>query len=346
MEIRFYSPEMDFLGVMENQTSLIWTRKYYEPGEIELYAPITASNLRLTALGNLVWMKGCKEAAVIEDRKLEESNIKREITVKGRFLSSYLDRRLIKGTMNYSGTVEGAMRKIVSDATAIPRVKLGSAVGFEETVAFQATYKNALTYEEKLSRGSGIGFRLRPDFNEKALFFEAYKGTDRTASQHEVPRVIFSGEYSNLNNVIQRVNDQSYKTVAYVGGEGEGSARTIVKVGDASGLELREVFVDARDLRSENMSADAYKNALRTRGRESLASNRISDSIECDTGADANFLYKVHYDLGDIVTIRKKDWGVSIDQRITEIREIYEYGGRRIEPTLGDALPETIDWSE
>lgn len=346
MEIRIYDANMDFQGVIENQTSMIWSRKYFEPGNIELYLPITQENIRLTKRGNLIWMRGCMEAAVIEDRKLEESSTKNEITVKGRFLSSYMDRRLIKATVNFSGKVEEAMRQLLSSAEPIPHVQLGALQGFEDTVDFQATYKNLLDYEEKLARSAGLGFRFRPNFNAKIIYFEVYRGTDRTASQGVTNRVLFSERYNNLNNAIFRENDQLLKTVAYVGGEGEGSKRTIVKVGEASGLELRELFVDAKDLRQEELSLAKYKAALKTRGQEKLAENILSTSFECDTGADMNFRYRVNYDLGDVVTIKKKAWEITQDQRITEIREIYEYGGFRIEPTFGDSLPETIDWSD
>lgn len=33
-------------------------------------------------------------------------------------------------------------------------------------------------------------------------------------------------------------------------------------------------------------------------------------------------------------------------QRITELQEVYEYGGMYVVPTMGDALPEKIDWSD
>ena len=176
MEIRFYNAQMMLQGVMEDQRSLIWTRKYFEPGNFELHAPITDSNLRLTKRGNLIWLKGYQEAGVIEDRTISESSSAREITAKGRFLSSYMDRRLIKSTVNYSGTVEDAMRQLLAGVTAIPLVELGSRNGFPETVSFQATYKNLLTYENKLAMASGIGFRFRPDFTGKRIFFETYKG--------------------------------------------------------------------------------------------------------------------------------------------------------------------------
>lgn len=346
MEIRFYNQDMDFLGVMENQTSLLWRRRYNEPGEFELYAPITADNLKLTNRTNLIWMRGCDEAGVIEDRKLEESDTKNEITAKGRFISSYMERRLIKDTVYFTGPVEEAMRQLLSDAVPIPRVQLGELQGFEETISFQATYKNLLNYEEKLAKSAGLGFRFRPNFDEKKIYFEIYRGTDRTTAQGVNNRVTFSESYNNLNNTIYRENDQLLKTVAYVGGEGEGSARTIVKVGDATGLDLREVFVDAKDIRKDALSDEQYKASLTTRGQEKLAEDIVSSSFECDTGADVNYRYKVNYDLGDIVSVRKKAWGITQDQRMTEVQEIYEYGERRIQPTFGDSLPESIDWRD
>lgn len=101
MEVRIYNKELHRIGQMENQTSLIWTRKFYEPGNFEIHAPITDENLSLLRPGNLIGKKGSEEAGVIENIEKEESDIKNEITVKGRFLSSYMERRLIKKTVNF-----------------------------------------------------------------------------------------------------------------------------------------------------------------------------------------------------------------------------------------------------
>ena len=343
MEIRVYNSELRFQGIIETQISLIWTRKYAETGDFELHTPLSDNNFKLLKKGNLVWMRGSVEAGVIEDLEIEESNENNKIIAKGRFLSSYLDRKIIKGTFYFNGTTENAMRQLYSN-NPIPLVELGELNGFTEQVRFQATYKGLLNYEQKLAKGAGYGFRFNPDFRQKKIFFEIYKGVDRTTSQHVNNRVIFSESYNNLNNTIYRENTQMYKNVAYVGGEGEGENRKIIVVGDAEWLERREMFVDAKDINSEELTLEEYEELLRRRGEEALATNNATSSIECDTGMDANFKYKIHYDLGDIVTIKK--WGITENKRITEIREIYENGGRVIEPTFGDALPETIDWSD
>jgi len=347
MEIRVYNAELKLLGIIENQTSLIWIRKFYEPGTFELHAPVTEYNLKLLQAGNIIAKKkGGLEGGVIEDLNIEESNTENEITAKGRFLSSYMDRRLIKSTFSFSGKAEVAMRNILSNAASIPLVELGNLNDFEETVSFQATYKNLLTYMTKLSKNSNIGFWFRPDFTNKKIYFETYKGKDRSRSQGINNKVEFSESYANLNEAIYKYNDQTYKTVAYVGGSGEGSDRKYVTVGSGEGLELREVFVDAKDIQEDELTEEEYEAALIQRGQDALNEDIISTSFECKTGADINFTYMVNYDLGDIVTVRKKNWGISEDLRITEIQETYEYGAMVIEPVLGDPLPETVDWSD
>lgn len=346
MEIRIYKPDLYRIGQIENHLSLIWTRKFYEPGNFELHAPITDENLELLQKGNIVSKRGSKEAGVIEDIEKEESNIKNEITVKGRFLSSYMDRRLIKSTVNFNGYVEEAMRKLLGGATPIPLVRFGVFHGFPEKVEFQATMKNLMTYETKLAKTGAIGYRFAPDFDVHEIIFDTYKGIDRTVGQHENPRVVFSESYDNLNNAIYRYNDQKLRTYAIVGGEGEGSERVYYTVGGGEGLNLREIFVDAKDINSEELTAEQYKAALIQRAQETLNENIVSESLECETDADANFKYKEDYDLGDLVTVRKKRWGLCMNQRITEIQEIYEYGKMKVVPTFGNPMPEKIDWGE
>lgn len=346
MEIRIYDANLYRQGQIENQTSLIWTRKFYEPGNFELHAPITDENLRLLQPGNIVGKKGSEEAGIIEDLEKEESDIKNEVTAKGRFLSGYMDRRLVKQTVNFEGRIEVAMRQILSGAVAIPLVELGELHGFTETVRFQATMKNLQSIETKLSKSGAIGYRFTPDFINKRIVFDLYQGKDRTFRQTVNNRVIFSEDYNNLNNALYKYNDQGLRTYAVVGGEGEGASRKYVTIGGGSGLELRELFVDAKDIQSEGLTTAEYEEALLQRGREALNEAIISESLECETEAAINFTYKEDYDLGDIVTIRKKKWGLYMNQRITELQEVYQYGSLTVVPTFGDPLPETVNFNE
>lgn len=348
MEIRVYDANLNFKGISENQTSFVWTRRYFESGDFRIYLPLTEDNLRIYRLGNLVTYRGANEAGVIEDLVLRNTSTERVIIAEGRFLTSYMDRRLVRPTLNFNGKVEVAMRKMLTDAVPIPLVQLGNLNGFDETIDFQATYKNLLTMEERLSKGSNIGFRFRPDFTEKVIYFETYKGLDKSRSQTERAFVEFSDMFDNLNSVENRQNNQLLKNVGYVGGEGEGSERTYIVVGDDSltGLERREIFIDAKDINSDDITQEEYLAALRTRGLEKMNEHVLSNSYECSTIPSGNFEYKRDYDLGDIVSIKKRDWGLNTTLRITEIQEVYEHGNATIVPTFGSPLPTKINMED
>lgn len=348
MEIRIYDPELDFLGIVENQSSFIWRRKYSECGTFELHLPITKDNLNIVQLGRLVTYRGAGEAGVIEDIHYYDSESRHDIAVSGRFLPSYMARRLIRPTIEFQGTAEAAMRYLLSNAVAIPNVVIGDIKGYTETTDFQATYKNLLTYEEKLARSASLGFKMVPDFTAKTITFDVYKGIDRSRSQTVNPFVEFSDAFDNLKGFEYHVNDQLYKNVFYVGGEGEGAERIWEVVGDdtLTGLERREQAVDARQIRKEEHTEAEYRAMLQVRGQEAFPENNLALTYEGSAFPLGNFRYKTDYDLGDIVTIKKVAWGLSADLRITEIAEIYEHEIGTVSLVFGNPLPERIDWSD
>lgn len=348
MEIRIYNPQMEFLGVIENQRSLLWNRAFNDTGNFELHVPVTDYAISLLQRGNLVWKKGAVDAGVIEARMIEEAYDKREITLGGRFLTSYMDRRLVRPTFNFSGRAEVAMRTMLTNAVAIPLVQLGTLNDFTETIDFQATYKNLLSTEEKVAKASNYGFRFRPDFTNKTITFEIYKGVDKSFAQSDNPRVIFADDYSNLNKATWEENDQVYSNVCYVGGQGEGADRVYVTVGDDTlkGLERREMFANASDITQESLTLAQYKEKLSQRGIDTLEEHTQYQSAECEVLPYGNFEYLTDYDVGDIVSIVKSDWGIRQDLRITGISEIYENGTMTIAPTFGTPLPTKINWED
>lgn len=348
MEIRIYDAVLDLKGIIENQTSLIWNRKFHEPGDFELHAPITSFNINTIKIGNLITMYGQDEAGIIEDIQLVESLEKNEIVAQGRFLAGYMGRRLIQGTVNLDATIENAMRSLIEQATPIPLLELGPLNGFTERVSGQVTYKNLLNFMEKLSRAGNIGYRFRPDFNQKKIIFETYKGLDRSIGQSVNNRVTFSENYDNLNEVEYRANDQGYSNVAYVVGKDSNDREVIEVVGDteSTGLDRREIYVDGSGVSDSDLTPAAYREALKQEGINALNSEVFSETFECDTNANGNFRYRINYDLGDIVTVKKASWGMQKTLRITELQETYEYGHMTVTPTLGNPLPTAIDWED
>ena len=89
-----------------------------------------------------------------------------------------------------------------------------------------------------------------------------------------------------------------------------------------------------------------YLSKITARGNEKLAEYGAVEAMDAQTKPFVNFVYREDYDLGDIVTVKKKMWGIEMDKRITEIQEIFENGGFDIVPTFGDPLPEKVDLTE
>lgn len=352
-QVKVYGTDLMRKGVIDVYRSLIWTRKYKEAGTVELHAALTRRNLELLQKENILTMTGTVESAIIEGVSVDDFS--NEITVTGHMLSAALSRRGIKTVVNVSDeTYEDIMHKLVdiaaiSNDNPLPSLTLGGKKGLGERVTLQVSYKELYTYLTKLSACSNLGFRIRGDYKEKKYYFEVYEGKDHSKNQRENKRVIFSEIYRNLNKATYTTNSQNYKTHAVVFGDGEGINRTILEATiepDADGWQRREVMVDARDISRDNLTEEQYLEALMQRGREKLAEYGIVECLEAVTLPNMNFTYKEDYDLGDIVTVNKRAWGITMNKRITEVQEIYENGGLSIVPSFGDPLPDTVDLSD
>lgn len=347
MELYIYNPAIELQGVIDGYSSLRWRRKYFEPGEFELHCPATGDNISLFQENHIIHLLDRSEAGIIEGFKIEtpESGVGDEITVTGRMGSSMLDRRIITPAINFSGAAENAMRKVVSDNAItfrpIDRLTLGTAGNFTPVCSFQATGKNVLTTLEALAKAAALGFRVRLDVPGRQWIFEVYSGTDRTVTQTARPYVLFSDETPNISKPAYTRESAGYKNFAYVAGEGEGSARTIITVDRTNGEPLRELWVDARDLQKGELSDADYQAQLTQRGLEKLAEVAKLESFAADAVDTANYQYLTDWDLGDIVSFEK--WGILLNQRITEVEEVYENGTVTITPVCGTPLPETLN---
>ena len=341
IEVRIFNPALELQGFLDEFSSLIWIRRYQMPGEFELRTPYAAESKRLLAPGNIVQkFDGLPtvDAGIIENLVMTTD----EIVVKGRFLESYLDRRLIKETTYYTGNAEDSMRSIISNMVPIPLLELGADKGLTETLKFQATYKPVLDIIQKACRSTTLGFRIRPDFEARKMYFEVYKGEDRTSASGA--KVIFSEKYDNLMDEQYTYDSINYKTKCFVS-QLINEVRVAYSVGGGSGLDLREMHLQTSVDTNGKTSAE-IQDAMETQGQRALDGKIISESFTFSTDAEAPFIYRTEYDVGDQVYINHIAWDINLDLRITEIEEDYEGGGREIVLTCGSPLPEIMNFEE
>jgi len=76
-----------------------------------------------------------------------------------------------------------------------------------------------------------------------------------------------------------------------------------------------------------------YETYLLTRGYEKLAEYGAVTSFEGQIEPEVTFIYKTDYNLGDIVAI-ESSYGISVNARITEVVEVDDDNGYRVEPSF------------
>lgn len=324
-------------------SSLRWRRKYFEPGEFELHVPATPYNLDLLKPGAVIQRVGRKEVGIVE------TNICKgyDLAVSGRF-ASYILEGIVVDALIYSGTALGAMQTLAQQFS-FRNLSFSALTEDSTPVNIQARWRYLLDLFVSLSKASGMGFRLHTDGTGYTNnLVEVYRGTDHSVNQSDVSPVVFSDDLDNLEDAEYTYSVKGFRGNAVVAGQGEGDARIYTSTdynGPAGNMFLydRSLYVDARDLQQGSLTYDQYIAQLKQRGIEKLLECPVLQSLDASALDTGQYQYITDWDLGDIVTVMHRKWGVTISERITEVEEIYEKGTQKIIPTFGNPLPEKLD---
>lgn len=346
MDLQIYSEDFKLLGIVDTASSIIWTNRFRQCGDFEIYIPTSAAMLELLQEDRLVGRSDDDMLCVIEKvvATTDEENGD-YMTVTGRCVRSYLDRRIVWDQTALSSTVENVLRRLVTDAFISPaiaarkydKLALAAAHGYTETVSIQYTGDNILTAIEELCAAYNYGFKIT--LQDGMLVADFYKATDRTANQVDNIPVVFSEEHDNLIASTYTRDKTKYKSIALVAGEGEGSARrrtTVARSTDQSGLHRRELFVDAKDISSNDgeITDSAYMAQLSERGNTSLSEAARVESMEGNVETRQMYEYGKDYHIGDAVSTITK-YGIHATTQVLEVVEVWDENGYTCTPTFG-----------
>lgn len=332
--LNVYDKSYERIGYIESYSYLSWVRRYSQSGEFELRC--APENLPLLALGHILAKAGDNEGVVIETIAVETVE-QDTVIVRGRFLSALLESRIIWETESLHGDIGDCIGLLLdnnaicpADADrAIPRLAYEKVLLGRE-IALQVSFKNLLETVTGIVSEAGIG--LKGELKNSKTTISLYQGQEQP--------FVFSREYENLLSQSYTDSIKDAANIAKVAGEGEGAARQVLVVGETAGIDRREIFVDAKDLRaSEYEDQEQYFAALALRGQEKLFARRPRESFEAAANTNSNLTYRVDFDLGDIVTVKSSLQGLSRRLRITEVVETYDAEGLHVDLVFGDPLP-------
>lgn len=354
-----YNAARERIGVLQHDDAVQWLENYQTPGEVKIDAQATQDNFAMLVDGNRIMNTDTNTVARICHVDLVQTEAEELITVRADITSELLSDRVLMATEHVTN-VEAAMYAIYSKNRRALPIEVGSAEGFAEQTDMEITWGSVLDAEIKLAEVSGLGFTVLFDPETGTETFKVYKGVDRSDETNPGYVGYFGTDVGNIQDVSVTSGTTDYKNVAVVAGAGEGAEREvrIVSLGNVSGENRRELYVDARDLQREYQVATPtgeldekgnplytyetrlytdteYNAMLDARGLEKLAECLRTFSITC-TIVQNNIQYGVDYFLGDRMPVKLPEYGIYASARISSVTMVYERDGNKIIALLSE----------
>jgi len=322
--------------------NLQWTRRYYTFGEFSVLVPLA----HYDPLMRYAYSPDRPELGIIQQVQIHQSTRGDFAQLSGFFLEKQLDDKIIYPVINYYGNIEVGARQLFATYKEDIPATLGTVKGLGMTVQFQETGAELGTRLYELLATQELSHHISYDYVSNTLTWGVWQGIDRTDSQSTNNRVAFSRALGNVKELQSVIDDSAFKNYAIIGGEGEGASRTYAVYDGSGGGYKQKLFVDARDLRSENLTPAQYTAALMQRGREKLFEHQVITDF--DTKIDPykkGRVYLEDWDLGD-----RCDVVINIDSttqfiysaRVTEIAEVQKENNLEVTITLGNKMPSVL----
>ena len=339
MEITILDNQLQKVAIVDDYVSLIWSKRYYDIGALDLEIEASTKNLSIFRKGYYITRKDDDAIYVIKALEIDtKENNDNSLIVGAYDCKEILQRRIIWKTVVFSGTVENYIRKLITDNVINPSAtnrkinnfQLKAAKGYTERIDQQVTYNNLADKITEICTTFGYGWKVT--LENGVFYFDLYKGVDHSTDQQENIKLIFSPDNENIISTKYKTDDSNFKNVALVGGEGEGTDRKLRTIGSAAGINRYETFIDASGLSTNTEEGDLvdYYNALIAEGKEKLSEQAVVTSFEGEVDTNS-YKYKTDYNLGDIVTV-KNEYGIMAHARITEVIETWDDEGYTVEP--------------
>lgn len=317
------------LGYVDEYSSLVWHRRYYDYGSFELTCSIT--NFDLFNQGYYLFSLN-KELAFIESVKYGRSNTNSyHLEVRGRFIISMLDDRVVVDKKTYNGTHEQIARSLLNEHFINPtdslrkvaNLSLGALNNLGVTTSLELNNQEIGDKLQSLLKEKELSHRIDYDYLTNQFKYVVWQGLNRTDNQMINSWALFGEDYDNVSKIDYSKSSEREKNVIYIRGNNVNSFINCC----VSNERRKEKVITS----SENTVT-----VLNDKGTQEIEKLKVVEVINCDFVISNNLKYGIDFDLGDVCTIKIKELSKMVDLRITEIKEVYEEGTISIEPIFGN----------
>ncbi|AAB18719.1 minor tail protein [Lactococcus phage r1t] len=292
------------------------------------------------------------------DRVVCDDSTKGEVVISGKSLRAKSLKRIVYRIYHQTKKPEQIIydhlnNEVVNPSQASRKIQYLSITSpgtlSTSTVDYQNSYGVVCDEVDALCSTYDIGIReTATNLQNPHNKLEIVKGKDLSDV------VEFNVDFDNLLSESYESSNFDEATMAWVFGEGDGSARLNVKLNDnLAGLEREEIYVDARDIQKQTQNGSGkditltdsqYKAALTSRGIEKLAEQEEVLTINGDIDLESDlFVYGKDYELGDRVRFTSKLFNLTKTSVLAGIDETWDNTGHHMSPLWDKESPTVFD---
>ena len=334
-------------------------------GSFTITMPTNEESLQYLKFGNFILFEEGVVGIVKSIGDTEEDST--TFTIKGTLTNGILAHRSFLKTMTFYDTLTANARAMVStlmlDSTDTNRyidfVKLSEDEQYipeTEKIRIQDTGDKLNEVLTTMFLPYSLGYEMYPnieDYDEESgklanlasIEFRVLKPTDRTIDNTEGnPPVVFSFEMSNLKRMEYLDDGSIYNTIAIVAAEGTGQERKTIEVGesDKKGYDRIELYVDARDIQSEDeegnvvLTTKELEELMRQRGLEKLEEHKRFISFDGSiSDGGIQYTYKKDFYKGDYVSVVNTTLNQIVNLQIVSVTKSISNGVEYFDLTFG-----------
>ena len=300
----------------------------------------------------------------VDSVKKDSDEDTNELEVKGRMGTVLFNQRVVNGTFNFEGLTYAFVRDIISKGIEITDSSSDRYLNVSIKCDRESYLKKNCSKISKQVTGGvlwdamseileqdSLGIEVIPSiltgtlsehYNTSVGVFEICisAGYDRTKGNSEgLEPIIMSKSLSNIASTSYEHDRTDYANYAYVAGEGEEENRKwfemdindTVSIDSKSGFGRREIFIDARDIQSEQegvtLTDKEYEELIKQRTNTKSAENTEQKTYESTITEHNQYEIGKDYFLGDWVTIVDDELELSLDVQVLKVTHTLQDSG-------------------
>lgn len=372
-EIRIYdpleegTPTFRGMGLLTAASAVTLVERLYRPGYFTMELPWEARHGDKLTVGRLVRVRGAgweKQSApfwgIVDSLSLSVTAAGAVLTVSGRQLKGLAQDRItippdftgVTGAQGYdpaSGSTEHCMKHFVQANMKNPaqpgRVLYGLEIAPDQGRGlaqdkYMSRHEVLSDVLAALGEAAELGWDIVPDLDRHRLIFDVIPGEDHTAGQSQRKRVILDVRRKTALAQHYQYSMEDGRNLFYTtlsGSEFADEALTVtyLREGEAepTGIHRREAHLE---INVNTPTAGEEYNELKRLALIEAEKYRPAESFTVELGPGP-YVYREDFSLGDRVTVRNQEWGVTMDARLTEMETRYSVEGISLTATFGTA---------